>query len=54
MNQKKPEQKKEFPLADLAEKALKEAVRETIKDHARTGDLIAVWRKGKVVQISAK
>ena len=37
-----------------AEKALKEAVAETIKDHARTGDPIVVWRDGKVVWIPAK
>ncbi|OGW84747.1 MAG: hypothetical protein A3C35_01270 [Omnitrophica bacterium RIFCSPHIGHO2_02_FULL_46_11] len=54
MKEEKPKQKKEFALADLAERALKEAVRETIRDHARTGDPIAVWRNGKVIQISAK
>ena len=37
-----------------AEKALKEAVTDTIRDHARTGDPLAIWRNGKVVWIPAK
>ena len=37
-----------------AEKALREAVYETIKDHKRTGDPIVVWRNGKVVRVPAK
>ena len=37
-----------------AEKAMKEAVAETIQDHARTGDPLAIWRNGKVVWIPAK
>ena len=32
-----------------AEKALKEAVAEVVKDHLRTGDPLVVWRNGKVV-----
>jgi hypothetical protein len=43
-----------FKLAFLAEKALKEAVREVIQDHKREGNPIAVWKNGKVVQIPAK
>ena len=50
----KPRQEKIHALADLAERALKEAVRETIKDHKRTGDPIAIWRNGKVAKIPAK
>ena len=37
-----------------AEKALKEAVTDTIRDHARTGDPIVIWRHGKVTWIPAK
>ncbi|MFA4982190.1 MAG: hypothetical protein WC592_06975 [Candidatus Omnitrophota bacterium] len=39
-------------LSQKAEKALKEAVRNVIKDHKRTGDPLLVWRHGKVVKIS--
>jgi hypothetical protein len=34
-------------------KALKEAVREVVLDHKRTGRPLSVWRNGKVVKISA-
>ena len=37
-----------------AEKALKKAVAETIRDHARTGDPVVIWRHGKVVWVPAK
>jgi hypothetical protein len=37
-----------------AEKALKEAVAETIRDHARTGDPVVIWRHGKVVWVPAE
>lgn len=50
----KQKQNQIFPLAKLAEKALKEAVREVIKDHERTGDPLAIWRNGKVAYVSAK
>ena len=36
-----------------AEKALKKAVAKTIRDHARTGDPVAIWRNGKVVWVPA-
>jgi len=36
-----------------AEKALKKAVAETIRDHARTGDPVVIWRNGKVAWIPA-
>ena len=36
-----------------AEKALKKAVEETIRDHARTGDAVVIWRNGKVVWVPA-
>lgn len=36
-----------------AEQALKKAVAETIRDHARTGDPVVIWRNGKVVQVPA-
>lgn len=34
-------------------KALKEAVREVVEEHRRSGRPLAVWRNGKVVKISA-
>ncbi len=40
-------------MAALAEKALQEAVADTIEDHRRTGDPIAIWRDGKVVLVPA-
>ncbi len=36
-------------IIEQAEKALKKAVQETIADHKRTGDPIAIWRDGKAV-----
>ena len=36
-----------------AEKAMKAAVAKTIRDHARTGDPVAIWRNGKVVWVPA-
>lgn len=39
-------------LTQKAEKALKEAVRNVIKDHKRTGDPLLIWQNGKVVKIS--
>ena len=37
-----------------AEKALKRAVAETIRDHYRTGDPLAIWRNGRVEWIRAE
>ena len=31
--------------------AVREAVRQAIEDHARTGDPIVIWRDGKVVHV---
>lgn len=36
-----------------AMRALREAVRDVIEDHKRTGRPLAVWRNGKVVKIPA-
>ena len=36
-----------------AEQALREAVAETIRDHARTGDPVVIWRNGKVEWVPA-
>ena len=36
-----------------AEKALKEAVREVIEDHKRSGRPLILWRKGKVTKVRA-
>ena len=35
-------------LQDMAEKALKEAVREVVLRHRKTGRPLAVWENGKV------
>lgn len=40
-------------IPDMAFKALKEAVREVVEEHRRSGRLLAVWRNGKVMRISA-
>ena len=42
-----------FKLASMAEEALKEAVRETIQDHKRTGDPVVIWRNGRVAHVPA-
>jgi len=34
-------------------KALKEAVREVVEEHRRTGKRLSVWRNGKLAQIPA-
>ena len=44
----------EMPMAVRAEEALKKAVAKAIADHKRTGDLIVVWRDGRVVKIPAE
>ena len=41
-------------LVSLAEAALKEAVRKTIEDHAKTNDPVVIYRNGKVIEVSAK
>ena len=40
-------------LQEKAFKALKEAVREVVKQHRRTGRPLAVWRNGKLLKLSA-
>ncbi len=37
-----------------AGKALKEAVKETIRDHYRTSDPLAIWRNGRVEWVRAE
>lgn len=44
--------KKRMSLQDKAEAALKEAVRNVIKQHKKTGRPLAVWQDGKVVLVS--
>jgi hypothetical protein len=36
-----------------AEEAIKEAVREVIEDHRRSGRPLVIWRKNRVVRIPA-
>ncbi len=46
--------RKNLPILSLkAEMALKEAVRETIKDHHRTGDPVVIWQDGQVKKVPA-
>ena len=44
--------KKRMTLQDKAMAAMKEAVRQVVKQHKKTGRPLAVWEKGKVVHIS--
>ena len=40
-------------LQDKAVLALKEAVKEVVQQHKKTGRRLAVWKNGKTVHISA-
>ena len=40
-------------LQEKAFKALKEAVREVVEEHKRSGRPLVVWRNGKATKISA-
>ena len=42
------------PIVRKAGQALKKSVAEAIRDHARTGDPVVIWRNGKVVWVSAR
>jgi hypothetical protein len=44
--------KKRLSLQDKAELALKEAVRDVVKRHKKSGRPLSVWSHGKVVRIS--
>lgn len=44
--------KKKMSLQDMAEAALKKAVREVIERHKKTGRPLVVWKNGKTVRIS--
>ncbi|MBU1125441.1 MAG: hypothetical protein KKC84_05415 [Candidatus Omnitrophica bacterium] len=44
--------KKRMTLQDKAEVALKEAVREVVERHKKSGRYLAVWKNGKAVRIS--
>ncbi len=43
--------KKELQMKAM--KALREAVREVVEEHKRTGRRLVVWRNGKVMKIPA-
>ncbi|MFH1823660.1 MAG: hypothetical protein ABH873_00320 [Candidatus Firestonebacteria bacterium] len=45
--------KKRLTLHDKAELALKEAVREVIENHKKTGRPLVIWQNGKVARVSA-
>lgn len=41
-------------IVSKAERALKQAVHEVVKEHARTGEPLIVWKNGKVAKVSAR
>lgn len=46
--------KKRMSLQDKAEAALKEAVRDVIARHKKSGRSLPVWKNGKVVRVSPR
>jgi hypothetical protein len=44
--------KKRMSLQDKAEAALKEAVRQVVEQHKKTGRPLAIWENGRVIYIS--
>ena len=44
--------KKEMTLQDKAYAALKEAIRQVVERHKKTGRPLAVWKNGRVAYIS--
>ena len=45
-----------FQFAQLdkkAEKAMREAVRKVVEEHKKSGVSLAIWKNGKVVNVSA-
>jgi hypothetical protein len=50
----KPPPGKRIDFAKLAEKAIKEAVSQVVKEHEKSGRPLHVWEDGKVVALSAK
>ncbi|MBU0534508.1 MAG: hypothetical protein KJ887_06935 [Candidatus Omnitrophica bacterium] len=44
--------KKRMSIQDKAEAAMKEAVRDVVKRHKKTGRPLAIWQDGKVVHVS--
>ena len=44
----------QIKLHKSAEKAMRKAVKEVVSEHKRNGLPLAVWKNGKVVNISAK
>lgn len=46
--------KKRMSLQDKAEIALKEAVREVVDRHKKSGRPLPVWKNGKVVYLPAR
>ena len=46
--------KKKRTLQDKAKAAMKEAIREVVKKHKKSGRPLAIWEHGKVKRIVAK
>ena len=44
--------KKHMSLQDKAWAAMKEAIRQVVEQHKKTGRPLAVWENGKVIHIS--
>jgi hypothetical protein len=46
--------KKRMSLHDKAKAAIKEAVRDVVERHRKTGRPLVIWKNGRVARISAK
>lgn len=46
--------RKRMSLQDKAEAAMKEAIRQVVAQHKKTGRPLAIWENGKVTRISPK
>ena len=45
--------KKRLSLQDKAELAMKEAVREVVDNHRKSGRPLSSWKNGKIIYVSA-
>ena len=53
LQKKKKQSIKNIPMEERPLEALKEAVKEVVERHKRTGRPLAVWKNGRVVKIPA-
>ena len=45
--------KKRLSLQDKAELAMKDAIREVVENHRKSGRPLSIWENGKTVHVSA-